>query len=223
MATYIFPTVADIGGAGKGKTFSEQNTALWMNRSTDGTNEVTSGLNPITSANLTLTVPTGEAMIAGYRITIDTASTVSIGASTTTWLYLTLTRDGSNNVTGTSFTTSTTTSVPTTDQVKIAKVTSSGTAITMVDCYTVQWINIGEPGAPAMAPGWGNYGSPYPQLRFTKRSGVVYIEGVVKTGTLGTTVFTLPAGYRPNGQLYFIAPSNTSAGLYIVMTDGIRI
>jgi hypothetical protein len=221
MTIYAFPTVADIGGSGKGKTSSEQNLAGWMNRATDGTNDIVTGFNPTTSANLTLTVPAGEAIIAGYRVIIDTASTVTIGASTTTWVYLTLTRDGANNVTAASFTTSTTTSVPTAAQVKVSKVTSSGTAITAVENYQVQWINVGELGAPAYTNSWVTYGAPYPPTRFCKRNGIVYVEGLVKNGSAITAaIFTLPTGYRPNGDIYLAAASNSLLGTWVILATG---
>lgn len=49
--------------------------------------------------------------------------------------------------------------------------------------------------------GWVNYGSPYTEASYWKdKNGVVHITGKVKSGTLGSTIFILPTGYRPSGR-----------------------
>jgi hypothetical protein len=55
-------------------------------------------------------------------------------------------------------------------------------------------------GWTALAPtgAWSNYGSSYPPLEYTKASdGLVTVQGFVKGGAVGSTIATLPAGYRP--------------------------
>ncbi|MCP4710447.1 MAG: hypothetical protein GY869_17630 [Planctomycetes bacterium] len=51
---------------------------------------------------------------------------------------------------------------------------------------------------PAFQNSWINYGSGYNPAQYFKDSmGIVHLRGLVKNVTLGQTVFTLPAGYRP--------------------------
>lgn len=41
---------------------------------------------------------------------------------------------------------------------------------------------------------------------------MVHIRGLVKDGTINTTVFTLPSGYRPANGLIFASLTNTGVG-----------
>jgi type II secretory pathway pseudopilin PulG len=48
---------------------------------------------------------------------------------------------------------------------------------------------------------WTNYGGTYPPLEYTKSSdGIVMLEGFIKGGAVGSTVMTLPSGYRPAAE-----------------------
>lgn len=49
---------------------------------------------------------------------------------------------------------------------------------------------------PAWAAGWSNYGAPW-TAKYRKVHGLVYIEGLATGGATGSTIFTLPPGYRP--------------------------
>lgn len=119
MATKVFPTVGDVGGAGAGIKLSEANLAYWLKQLL-GQNFVLSGFTvPASSADLTLSVALGEANISGYRVVIDAATTVTCTASNTNHIYLKLTRDGLGNVTTASFEVNITGVAPT-DSVKIA-------------------------------------------------------------------------------------------------------
>jgi hypothetical protein len=57
---------------------------------------------------------------------------------------------------------------------------------------------------------------------YRKLNGVVYVRGNAHEGTAGTTMFTLPSGYRPSTTVVLLAQKfGTSAGTYItVNTDG---
>lgn len=69
--------------------------------------------------------------------------------------------------------------------------------------------------APTLVNSWVNYGSGYNNAGYYKDSfGIVHIRGLIKSGTTssGTTLFTLPSGYRPTAE-YIIAC--TSAGGYV--------
>ena len=68
------------------------------------------------------------------------------------------------------------------------------------------------------ATNWENYNtSLYQPVQYFKDSmGVVHIRGLAKcsTGTTpGTTIFTLPSGYRPNETEIFAVRSNDAAGV----------
>lgn len=58
--------------------------------------------------------------------------------------------------------------------------------------YGIDW------RTPTFLNGWTNFGSGYASVQYGKdHFGVVHIRGVAKSGTLGSTIFTLPAGWRP--------------------------
>jgi len=129
MTTKIFPTVQDVGGGGAGKVITEANLSAWLKQLL-GQNFVLSGFTvPASSADLTLSVAAGEANIAGYRVVIDTATTVTCTASATNHIYLKLTRDASQNVTGATFEVNTTGTAPA-DSVKIATAVAGASSIT---------------------------------------------------------------------------------------------
>jgi hypothetical protein len=73
------------------------------------------------------------------------------------------------------------------------------------------WHSVGNSGEPAFTNGWVNYGG-YPALQFRKDPfGKVQLRGAVKNGTLGTSIFTLPLGYRPPAGVILSFMSYTSA------------
>src|SRR5262245_16948995 len=78
-----------------------------------------------------------------------------------------------------------------------------------------RWIYVGNPdtdddessgGAYDITPefenGWDNSGSDAVPMRFRRKlNGNLDIEGSVTGGDVGTTVFTLPEGYRPDYEI----------------------
>jgi len=64
------------------------------------------------------------------------------------------------------------------------------------------WHAVGAGGEPAFQNGWINFGNllgnPVQELQFKKIGNKVTIRGVVKSGTLGQAIFTLPAAYVPS-------------------------
>lgn len=51
--------------------------------------------------------------------------------------------------------------------------------------------------------------------------GVVHLRGLVKNGANGSTIFTLPEGYKPSKEhLFIVATYNQRSGRVDVMTDG---
>jgi hypothetical protein len=43
---------------------------------------------------------------------------------------------------------------------------------------------------------WVNYGGAHLPARYMRRDGIVYVQGLVKNGTLNTHIATMPVGYR---------------------------
>lgn len=82
--------------------------------------------------------------------------------------------------------------------------------------------NVGDLGEPAFEHGWLNYdATTFQGARFWKDPmGIVHVEGLVKSGTIATSVFTLPAGYRPATKLVWAAYTSTGVGRLDVYGDG---
>lgn len=74
--------------------------------------------------------------------------------------------------------------------------------------------------APTLINSWVNYGGTYRTARYRKIGDRVEIEGLVKSGTIGATVFTLPVGYRPPQDIPFGVHSNNAFGSLIVFASG---
>lgn len=76
-------------------------------------------------------------------------------------------------------------------------------------------------GQPAFENSWVNFDTTFQAARFWKDVvGIVYVEGLVKSGAIPTTIFTLPAGYRPDKAHVFSALSNNAVGRVDVGPDG---
>lgn len=61
---------------------------------------------------------------------------------------------------------------------------------------------------------WVTFGSPYPTPRIRKLGNVVFIEGLIQSGTAtaGTKVADIPAGYRPEGRMIWSVATNVGYG-----------
>lgn len=93
------------------------------------------------------------------------------------------------------------------------------------------WHEIGTAGEPAFANSWVNYDGTWASAGFTKDSnGFVHLKGLIKSGTLYSTMFTLPVGYRPakitmncvvchNGAGYLIGRLDVSSNGTVKLTD----
>ncbi len=71
---------------------------------------------------------------------------------------------------------------------------------------------------------WAYYGSPYAVPAYTKTSaGSVMLKGMIKGGSIGGGIATLPAGYRPatNEDLLLQNDSNSAAGRLDVTSSGL--
>lgn len=81
---------------------------------------------------------------------------------------------------------------------------------------------VGDSGEPAFQGTWVNYDTlTYRGARFWKDPvGLVHIEGLIKSGTINTTAFVLPAGYRPGNALIFASDTNTGHGRLDIAASG---
>lgn len=86
--------------------------------------------------------------------------------------------------------------------------------------YTLDtWHVVGAVGEPAFQNAWVNYGGSYFGAAFKKDPlGKVQLRGMVKSGTIGAAIFTLPAGYRPVKDSYPVVNSVAPGGLVIFPT-----
>ena len=62
--------------------------------------------------------------------------------------------------------------------------------------------------------GWSNFAG-FQVARYRKEGDRVFVEGLVKGGTVNTVAFTLPAGFRPPAAV--VAPS-AAAGIFATIT-----
>lgn len=76
--------------------------------------------------------------------------------------------------------------------------------------------------APALASGWGNFGSGYDTAGYFRDSaGVVHLRGlVVRTSGTGLTMLTLPVGFRPAGRKIFAGSSADAYARIDITTAG---
>lgn len=81
---------------------------------------------------------------------------------------------------------------------------------------------VGSSGEPAFQGTWVNFNvATFTPLRFWKDAmGLVHIQGLVMNGVAGTTIFILPAGYRPGNGLLFATDSNTGHGRVDIAATG---
>jgi hypothetical protein len=74
--------------------------------------------------------------------------------------------------------------------------------------------------APAYQNGWLNYDNTYGPAGYRRIGGITYLRGLVRSGSLGQVIYTLPAGYRPGVKTLFAVHSGAGLGRLDVGTDG---
>lgn len=80
---------------------------------------------------------------------------------------------------------------------------------------------VGMTGEPSWEHSWAVYSAGTAIPGFWKDAlGFVHIQGVIASGTVGQSAFTLPPGYRPDKQYPFPAVSNGAIGRVDVFSDG---
>jgi hypothetical protein len=91
-----------------------------------------------------------------------------------------------------------------------------------VNIPAVDWINVGDAGAPAFANSWVNSGGTDEPAAFRiSPDGRVDIKGIVKNGTgVNTTIFTLPPGFRPGYEQDFAVACSTGYSRLRIQSSG---
>lgn len=80
---------------------------------------------------------------------------------------------------------------------------------------------VGDTGNAQFANGWTNFGGANESAQYMKDPwGFVHLGGIVKGGSLGTAIFTLPVGYRPEEAKIYAVASNNALGVCTVNPDG---
>ena len=95
--------------------------------------------------------------------------------------------------------------------------------IIVLEAAPEAWHEVGSSGEPAFQNSWVNYygGTTYDTAAFYKHNGIVYLKGLVRSGTLNTTIFTLPVGYRPDLRQMFVAIQGTNGSVRLeIRSDG---
>lgn len=64
---------------------------------------------------------------------------------------------------------------------------------------------------------WANVAT-YNEAKYWKHQGMVHLQGVIDTGTLGTACFTLPSGYRPAATVVLATTSGGGAACELEIT-----
>lgn len=72
---------------------------------------------------------------------------------------------------------------------------------------------------PTMTNSWVAFGTGTTAMYMKDQFGVVHLKGCIKSGTLGSSAFTLPVGYRPSVTRSFATNSNNLFG-YINIASG---
>lgn len=81
---------------------------------------------------------------------------------------------------------------------------------------------IGDTGQPAFTNAWVNFDGGWGPAAFWRDPlGIVHLRGLIKNGTVGQPVFTLPPGFRPAVNETFSTISNGAVGRVDVTTDGL--
>ncbi len=82
--------------------------------------------------------------------------------------------------------------------------------------------HVGASGQPAFDGSWENELNSFATAGFYKDGfGIVHLVGDVRAGTDGSTIFTLPSGYRPAAGVDFASRANSDTGTAtVVVEDG---
>lgn len=142
-----------------------------------------------------------------FRYFVDVGGSVNLSQGVTGTLAIANGGTGTTAATGTG-------SVVLSNTPSIASPVLTGTSV-------IQAIAQVPMNAPVYQNGWADLGGANQVGGYYKDSfGVVHLRGVIISGTIGLTAFTLPAGFRPLANEVFAVASNTIYGQLAVKSDG---
>lgn len=67
---------------------------------------------------------------------------------------------------------------------------------------------------------WTNFGAPYVQAGYARLGDLVFLRGVISSGTVGSPAFKLPGDYAPKAQHIFAVISAAAIGRVDVAANG---
>lgn len=209
------------------------NNSLDTYRKQNMANYVQAGVALPTSASLTATLAGGVAYVNGKYLIVPSQS-VTLVASKDTYLDIkddgTLAQVAVTNGATTGMTL--TTNADGSDALRIGKHITSGSAITSsvttgLDPLLNFIANKNPFGVtkvlrPTFTNSWVDFDTTSfgPVYYYKDKTGMVSVTGLMKSGTLATSAFTLPAGMRPTNKLLFTTTNNGALGRVDVNTDG---
>ena len=97
---------------------------------------------------------------------------------------------------------------------------SDGTNGLYVNNAELNIINAESVKSPTLLNGWTKYGGDYDTAGYYKDKDRVFLQGLIKGGTVGAVAFTLPVGYRPAKRKIFVVNANNTFGRVDVLSNG---
>lgn len=195
---------------------------------------VASGVTWSSVSGLNGTMTSGAVYILGKRLVIPSVSSRAFTASKDTYVDV----GSTGTLSYTEVANGATAPALAANSLRLAKVVTSGSAITSVvtsgrdaviggnairstGAVSASDIDLTSlPAAqqawqtPTLLNSWTNHSASYASAQYMKDSlGFVHIKGLVKGGANGSIIFTLPAGYRPLESQY-IGPQSTGGTGY---------
>lgn len=73
---------------------------------------------------------------------------------------------------------------------------------------------------PTYTNSWTSYGAGFAPARYMKVGNIVFVSGLVRSGTIGLPVFTLPVGYRPAYSVSTASQANNVFSLLEILSNG---
>lgn len=95
----------------------------------------------------------------------------------------------------------------------------TGTEAPSGSYYEATWTDVAS-----FTNSWVNYDvALYTRASYRKVNDLVYVRGLIRSGTVGQSAFTLPAGYRPQRSHHFACVSNNILGTARIQADGLVV
>ena len=104
---------------------------------------------------------------------------------------------------------------PTTASVRANFATAKSEIESLQNANLLTWTNV------TFANGWQNIGGANQTTQYTKMAnGMVRIRGCISSGTIGTSAFNLPAGYRPVAANSYVSSGGGVIAQINISTSG---